>query len=248
MQRPRPSFTLSVLWLALLAGCGRTTPDRGSQTPPPAAQAAPAPRAAAPPASAQRAPLAPLPPADPTLLAALQSARGSGLCDLKSRVSPTRDLGLVGPALDRVHALRRDEASRDCGFELLTALGTNAALADLARRPATAERWAAMLAWANRNLRAKLWQVYALGLEQPDAAVRGLVASGLGNHGGDPEVLELLRQALSDPVAEVRRRAARALAEVGGPQAQAVAKTRIDVEQDPAVLRALHSAAQPPGG
>ena len=214
---------LALLVSSVLSGCGRSQPDKRETVTRPAPVASPSP-----------------------LLADLEGARGDALCKLAERIDATRDAALLGPALDQAFALRRDEEARDCTFALLLALKANEKLLGLARKTTDESRWLAIVYQANRNLRARHFEVYALALAAESQRVHHAVAGGLGAYGPQPEVISLLGQAIDHRNENVRLKAARSLIEIGGDDALELLRQRAKVEKDKAVIVTIHRALNKP--
>ncbi len=229
MRNPTPRLALLTLAVALGLSCSRSQPDK----PTPAAKAAPA---AAPVAA----------PAPAALIAALETARGAGLCELAAHIEMPRDAGLLGPALDRAFALRRDELDRECSFKLLKSLQANERLHGLAAGTGDRDRWMAIVYHANRNLRARHFDVYDLALKSAHHRVHHAVAGGLGAYGPEAEAVALLERALQHGNENVRLKAARSLIEIGGPEAMQILQNRSTVEKDKAVIVTIHRALNKP--
>lgn len=235
-------WLLALAALCLLVACGRSQPDKREPAlpspAPPSAAVAPLPPAPAP-------PVAPAAAANP-LAAELQVARAPALCELAKRVDPARDAALLGPALDKAFSLRRDEQAGECSFALTRALEADAHLLALARTTTAEARWMAIIYHANRSLRARHFEVYALALDATSEQVHHAVAGGLGAYGPEPEVIDLLGRAIDHRNENVRLKAARALIEIGGEAAIAVLRRRAKVEQDKAVVVTIHRALNKP--
>ena len=238
---PLTVAALLVLFVScMLSGCGRSQPDK-RETAASAKPVAPAPRVPKP------TPIQPQAAATPSPLAAeLAGARGDALCKLAERVDPARDAALLGPALDQAFALRRDEEARDCTFALLRALQANARLLELAQQTTDEARWLAIVFHANRNLRARHYEVYGLAQAVQSQRVHHAVAGGLGAYGPQPEVLSLLGKALDHRNENVRLKAARSLIEIGGDDALELLRQRAKVEKDKAVIVTMHRALNKP--
>ncbi|MCO4762327.1 MAG: HEAT repeat domain-containing protein [Myxococcales bacterium] len=172
-------------------------------------------------------------------LARITKAKGRALCKLSRSVVATRDASIMGPVLDLAFQRRRNEQERSCMFELLLAMKANAALLTEAQRARTTERWLAVLAWAGRNLRAKHFGVYALALKQPDPVVRRSAVAQLARHRAGPRAIDVLRQALADPLASIRLKAVAAAGRMNHPAVVSSLRKRAKIEKDAAVLAAL---------
>lgn len=240
---------LGLCALILPAACSRSQPDDRSSAASPAVASAVAPSAAAarPPAPSPTGAASTVAPAPAGALdTQLLDVPGPELCKLAQRVDARRDAALLGPALDRAFALRRDEQARDCTFALLRALKANDHLLTLARATTAEGRWLAIVYHANRNLRAHHFEVYALAMDADSERVHHAVAGGLGGYGPEPEVIDLLARAIDHRNENVRLKAARGLIEIGGEAAIGVLRRRAKVEKDKAVVVTIHRALNPP--
>ena len=180
------------------------------------------------------------------MVADLKAARRDAICDLAGKVQLPRDAALLAPALDRAFALRREERSRECTFTLLRALQANDKLAALASSTSERERWMAIVFHANRNLRARHFDVYELALKSPFDRVHHAVAGGLGAYGPEAEAIALLARSLDHNNENVRLKSARSLIEIGTPEARELLRKRSAVEKDKAVIVTIYGALNKP--
>ncbi len=228
----------TLLVMVGLLACSRSQPEQRA----PAVSAEPT--AAKPPATPVKPAAAPA--LQSPLAADLKTARGTAICDLAARIKLPRDAALLGPALDLAFEFRRDEQARECTFKLLKGLDANESLPSLAGATTESDRWMAIVYHANRNLRARHFDVYDLALKSPFGRVHHAVAGGLGAYGPVPEAIALLDRAIDHDNENVRLKAARSLIEIGGDDAREILRRRSKVEKDKAVIVTIHRALKTP--
>ena len=184
----------------------------------------------------------PLTTAQAARLAAIKATSGQGWCELSKTADPDRDKAILSATLQLAFEARRSEADRDCSFALLKAMGANEQLLPLAKSTVGVGPWLAILAWATRNLRAKHFAVYELGLEQPELLVRKAAAAAVGQHAASPPALGVLDKALADKDPTVRLAAVKAGYEMSDATAIERLKARLTTEKDDRVRAALQRA------
>jgi hypothetical protein len=148
----------------------------------------------------------------------------SGASGTQAPAAPETRGRAAGPAQVRALLLAAEPRERPADWRPLAHARTAAALAQVARGPATPDPLRARaldaLALLGPVARPTLWHLAREGRLPPE--LRGRLALALG--GGDPEDLPALRALLHDPHPGVRRAAARAL----GPSSSAEARLALE--------------------
>ena len=170
------------------------------------------------------------------------ASRGNATCQLAESAQPLRDGALLGPVLDLYFERRRDGQAKACVGLLLGKMGANEKLQQLAAEAKTADRWLAIVAFAESNANARHYAVLEAALGHDDARVRVAAIAAVGGLRVTRTSLRLLALGLDDEHTDVRLAAVAAAVAIDHPEAAMRLHQRKKKETDKRVLGAIDKA------